>query len=276
MKPLRSSLAFALAAGVTLTVPTGAAQYPLWEAGIGVAPVVLPVYRGADEARTYVLPVPFLIYRGEWLKADREGTRARLIDNEQVQVTIAAALSPPVDSGDYAPRAGMPDLKPTVEVGPSLEWKAWRAGDLKLYLRLPLRWGFTLESSPRSTGWVASPHINLDIENVGGSALTLGLLAGPIFASRRQHEYFYSVAPQFANATRPAYAARGGYSGAQGTVALWQRRGDWWMGGFVRLDTLRGASFEDSPLVQRRSAYIAGFAVSRILGKSSKLVDADE
>ena len=50
---------------------------PLWELGVGVAGLRLPDYRGSDQSRGYVLPLPYIVYRGTWLKADRDGARAR-------------------------------------------------------------------------------------------------------------------------------------------------------------------------------------------------------
>jgi hypothetical protein len=64
--------------------------------------------------------------------------------------------------------------------------------------------------------WIFSPRLNLDIENVAGlSGWDFGVGAGPIFGADKFHDYFYSVAPRFANANRRAYDARGGYSGTQ-------------------------------------------------------------
>src|SRR5882757_8072770 len=38
---------------------------PLWEVGGGLAYAHLPDYRGSDEAHSYVLPFPLLVYRGD-------------------------------------------------------------------------------------------------------------------------------------------------------------------------------------------------------------------
>jgi len=48
------------------------------------------------------------------------------------------------------------------------------------------------------------------------------------------------------------------------------------VGGFVRLDTLAGATFEASPLVRQNESFAAGFAIAWILGSSQKMVDAEE
>ena len=122
-------------------------------------------------------------------------------------------------------RSGMPDLKPTVELGPSFDLHLFRSDDgaMKLDLRMPLRAALTVEASPRIIGWTFSPRLNLDLRNPFGlPGWNLGLLAGPLFADRRYHDYFYSVAPQFATASRPEYHAAGGYAGTQILAALTQ------------------------------------------------------
>ena len=65
--------------GITLAAAAApgvqAKDLPLWELGLGVAGLWFPDYRGADETRGYVLPVPYVVYRGEFFKADRNGIR---------------------------------------------------------------------------------------------------------------------------------------------------------------------------------------------------------
>jgi outer membrane scaffolding protein for murein synthesis (MipA/OmpV family) len=97
-----------------------------------------------------------------------------------------------------------------------------------------------------------------------------------LFNSRRYNGYFYSVSPEQARSGRPAYSAPGGYAGSQLTAALSRRFRRYWVGAFLRYDTLAGASFDDSPLVQRHSALSAGVGVVWVFGTSSTLVEAGE
>lgn len=251
---------------------------PLWEAGAGVTVLSLPDYRGADEGRAYVLPIPYLVYRGEFLKADRHGVRGELFESDRVELDLSAGASPPVDSTRNRARRGMPDLRPSVELGPSLEIALWRnrSGGARLDLRLPAWAGVTVESSPKFVGWNFSPRLNLDVDGVGGGGWNLGLLAGPLYADRKAHAYFYSVAPHFALPDRPAYSASGGYGGTQVLLAASRRFPRAWAGGFVRWDSLRGAVFADSPLVRRRDYLAVGFAMSWVIGESAQLVEAED
>ena len=100
----------------------------------------------------------------------------------------------------------------------------------------------------------------------------LGLVAGPLYATRKQHDYFYGVAPEYATAARPAYSARGGYSGSQFLASLSRRFDKTWVGAFVRYDSLRSAVFVDSPLVARRNFAAAGIAISWVIDESKTRV----
>jgi outer membrane scaffolding protein for murein synthesis (MipA/OmpV family) len=275
----RRGLAACVAAVLLPAVAGAAEEKPLWEAGIGVAAFSFPAYRGSDKVHNFLMPVPYFTYHGDFLKADRHGIRGSLFDSDRIDLALSVSASPPTKSDDVPVREGMPDLKPTAEFGPQLDLTLWRSDNRArfLKLRLPARAAFTLEKSPRTVGWIFSPNLNLDMGDLPGmSGWNLGLVAGPIYATRQQHEYFYGVAPQYARPGRPAYVAEGGYSGSQFLAAVSKRYGSAWVGAFVRYDSLRGAAFEDSPLVARRSFAAAGVAVSWVLGESATRVTVND
>ena len=253
--------------------PPGTVMRPLWEIGIGVGALRLPDYRGSDESRTRWFPVPYGVYRGKWLRADREGARAVLLDGQAVEVDLSVAATPPTRSRNNAARAGMPDLKAAIEFGPNANLTLLRSEALKakLDLRLPLRAAFSVERSPRAIGATFAPNLNLDLTEVAG-AWNAGLLTGPVFADRRYNERLYGVDAAYATAQRSAYRASGGYAGWQTLASVSRRFDGVWFGAFLRHDSLRGAVFADSPLVRRDSAVTFGFAVSWVLSTSSELV----
>ena len=255
----------------------GGSKKPLWEFGMGIAAVGFADYRGADTSRALPVPLPYFVYRGRFLRADRNGLRGRLFDQDTVELNISVSATTPVRSKNNSARYAMPDLKPTIELGPALDVHLWRAAErrIRLDLRLPVRNAFTIESHPRSIGWFAAPNLNLDIDDVAGTpGLSLGLLAGPLFGGRRYNEYFYSVAPEFATATRPAYAARGGYAGTQMLASLSKRFPRYWVGAFVRRDTLTGAVFANSPLVHSNGYWAAGIGIAWMIGQSTRMIEA--
>jgi MipA family protein len=264
--------------GAFTSMETLAEQKPLWEAGMGIGGLVFPDYRGSDERQAYPIPVPYLVYRGEFLKANREGMRGELFDREYAELSISIGATIPVSSDDNAARRGMPDLEPTIELGPSLDLHWWKSADerIKLDVVLPLRAPITVERSPKSIGWLFSPRVNLDIEDVNRTGWNAGLGAGPVFANRKYHEYFYSVNAEYSTAERPEYSAKGGYSGVHVLASLSKRYPKYWIGAYVRYDSLESAAFDDSPLV-RSSNYIAGgVGIAWMIGQSKRMVEVDE
>jgi MipA family protein len=267
-----------IAAAIAVLLPalaTAGEEKPLWEIGAGVAAFSFPAYRGSDKVHNFLMPVPYFTYHGDFLKADRHGLRGSLFDSDRVDLTLSLSASPPTKSDDVAVRAGMADLRPTAEFGPQVDVTLWRSDHRArfLKLRLPVRAAFSIERSPKDIGWIFSPNLNADITDLPGlPGWNLGLVAGPIYATRKQHDYFYGVAPEYATATRPAYAASGGYSGSQFLASLSRRFDKTWVGAFVRYDSLRGAAFIDSPLVARRNFAAAGIAVSWVIDESKTRV----
>lgn len=264
---------FALAcAFVALAANPAQADQPLWEAGAGLAAISFADYRGSRHQQTYLLPVPYFVYRGPVLKVDRESVRGLLLKEKDFVIDVSINGAVPVKSKNHNVRDGMPNLAATFELGPSFNWTLFKAenGNRKLDFRLPVRPVFSIDSDGIDhVGWLAQPQINLDLRNLPGLAgWNLGMLAGPIFGDARYHQYFYSVGRAYATPTRAAYQARGGYGGMQFIAALSKRYPQYWVGAFVKVDTVRGAVFADSPLIERRNNVSAGFAISMILGAS--------
>jgi outer membrane scaffolding protein for murein synthesis (MipA/OmpV family) len=250
---------------------------PLWEFGLGAGVLAFNDYRGSNTSHAYPIPLPYFVYRGRILRSDANGLRGRFFNQDRVELNFSVNATTPVRNDSV--RRGMPDLRPTLEVGPALDLHLWRSADkrLKLNLRVPVREAFTIEASPRAIGAFAAPNINLDIAQLPTpDGWKLGLLAGPLFALRSYDDYFYSVAPQYAGPGRPAFAARGGYAGTQALLALTRRYPGFWIGGYVRHDTLAGASFADSPLVKTRNYWTMGFGVAWMITQSTRLVASED
>jgi outer membrane scaffolding protein for murein synthesis (MipA/OmpV family) len=227
--------------------------------GLGAGVVHFPAYRGAKTTKTMVLPVPYLHYEGDFFKSDKYGMRGELFNNDRIELSISASLSPPT-RGDVPERIGMPNLKPTVELGPQLDFTLidGKTHPVNLRLRLPVRQAFTVERSPKNAGVVFSPNLNLDVPL---GQWNLGMVTGPIFASRKQHAYFYDVAPEYASTSGPAYQAGAGYSGSQLLFSLSRKYRNLWFGSYIRYDSLHGAKFADSPLVAQKRYVTGGVAL---------------
>ena len=270
-------LCLSLITAFVCTCTAHAEEKPLWELGGGIGYIDFPDYRGSDERSSYFLPIPYFIYRGDVIKIDRDSVRGRLFKSERMELDISLNGSVPVDSDDNEARRGMADLDPTIQVGPVLKVHLLQNPTQKyeLDLRIPVR--AVISSEFEHVGWVAQPQLNVDIRDpLGYEGWKLGLLTGPLFGDRQYHDYFYGVDAQFARPGRPAYSADGGYAGAQIITALSKRFPRYWIGGFVKWDTLNSAVFDDSPLVRKDSHFTAGLAMSWVFKVSETLVEVDE
>lgn len=261
---------------VALTKTALAEQKPLWELGFGLAPITFPNYRGSDEQSAYVLPLPYVIYRGDRFKVDRSGPRGVLFDSDRIDLDLSLSASVPVESNDNDARRGMPDLDPTAELGPVLKFHfTEKNAPLSLRFELPVRAVFAIDSSSiEHVGFLAAPALWIERRNIaGGWNVSVG--AGPLFADAEYHDYYYSVPAQFATLERPAYGASGGYSGTSVLVGASRRFQRVWAGAFVRYDHLSGVDFDDSPLFKTDHAFMAGFGIAWIFAQSKTLVEAE-
>lgn len=263
-----------VAAYFLLMASAHAREVPRWEAGLGLGVLQAPDYRGADERTTYVLPVPYLFYRSGALSVDREGLRGRLAKTRSIGVYVSVAASIPVNSGHNLARAGMPDLDPAVEIGPSLfiPLASKRDGRRRWSLSLPVR-GVVVGNfhHVEGIGWIVAPQLDLRLRPLDRRWETT-FSFGPMFASQRYHDYYYQVDPVYATSARPAYDAHGGYSGSRFSVTLSRRNGNLWMGLFARYDDLRHAAFVDSPLVKRTDSFMVGGGVAYVFARSVETV----
>jgi outer membrane scaffolding protein for murein synthesis (MipA/OmpV family) len=268
----------ALALSALLAATAHAELLPKWEAGIGLAVIDFPDYPGSNERTTYPLPLPYFIYRGDVLKVGREGIRGLFFESDKVELDFSANASIPVKSDNNQARQGMPDLDPTFQIGPTLNFTLYHQDPHKLQLRLPVRAVIATDfTHAHGAGFVFEPQVVLDVNKLSfASGWRFGIAAGPMFADRRYNAYYYNVDPQFATAQRPAYQAPAGYSGTQVLFSTSRRFQDWWVGAFVRYQSLDGAVFRDSPLVKQRSALSGGFGFAYVFKRSGQLVEADE
>ncbi len=265
-------------AALLLLGPAGrAADEPLWTVGAGLGAAGFEDYRGAEAAHVYPVPLPYLVYHGDFLKSDRKGVRGQLFDQDWLQVDLSGNATAP--GHDDSARFGMPNLKPTVELGPALNLRVFKSADSHdtLTLEIPVRGAYTVETSPRFIGGTLSPSLNLDMRGPFGLAgWDLGLEAAGLFADSRYNAYFYSVASQYATAYRPAYMAPGGFTGTETSFTFSKRFPKFWIGGYLRHDSLGNAVFDPSPLVQVNHYWSMGVGFAWIIGESSRRVEVPD
>lgn len=250
-----------------LMLPLPAAAEPLWEVGVGAGVLSFPDYRGSDQQRAYPIVFPYLVYRGERFKVDREGIRGLLFNSERVDLDVSLDGAVPVESDRSGARVGMPDLDAMLEIGPSLDltWVKEEASEVRL--RFPLRAAIATDlRHSEQVGWLFNPQLTVSY----GEDWEWGGAAGLLYATEGYHDYYYQVTPAFATAERPVYDAHGGFSGTRVTLWTTRRFERIWLGAFLRYDDLSRAEFVDSPLVRQQYSLMGGVSLAWIFSRSAR------
>ena len=248
---------------------------PAW----GVPLYSMPDYRGSDEYRWYFLPFPYVVYRGDILKIDRERISGLLFKTNRLQLDMSFDGAAPVDSSKNKARQGMPNLDPTFEIGPSLQVMLAENKTLeyKITLTFPIRAVFSTDFyGLRHTGWNFTPRLNIDQYNIGGKGWDFGMSFGPIFGDQTYHNYYYQVDKAFATPKRRLIRAQGGYGGMQCALFLGKQFKKTVLGLFVRAEDLHGTAFSESPLLKTNFSVMGGLYFSWIFMESKTLVEADK
>ena len=253
----------------------GTGELPLWEVGLFGGAGRLPHYRGSDEYKTYFLPLPFFIYRGEVFRANREGVKSIFWENDRLETGLSMSGNPPVDDDNLA-REGMPELGAIGEIGPMLKgYLRERRHPNPFYAVAAVRMAISADPDNFHT---AHEGFRGDVRLVYRNYTRLekwkvvfGLNAAVDFADAEGQRYFYEVEPDYATSERPAYSPHGGYSGfslsANATKSLNSRLK---LGVYYRWDNLAGSSYEDSPLVMTENNHIVGAALIWNIHRSEK------
>ncbi|WP_306395928.1 MipA/OmpV family protein [Telluria beijingensis] len=247
------------------------ANLPLWEFGVGAFGLTAPAYPGSEDRNNRVLPVPYLLYRGEVLRADQSGIGARLFRSDRLEFDVGLAGALPSDSDDVEIRAGMPDLGALFEFGPRLKI---RVADIdrnsRLRAELPLRAVIEARGGLRRQGWTFEPKLAYETRGERGLWSVEGNVS-VVFGDKRINRYFYEVQPQYVNASRAAYSADAGLMLTRvGLFATRQLNPDVRLFGFVRYESYAGSANRDSPLHLKNSGTSAGIGFAWTLARSSR------
>jgi outer membrane protein len=243
-----------------------ATERPLWEVGIGVVAGAISDYPGSDRYQVRGLPLPYFIYRGDFLRSDESGTRLRAsIGIVEWEISGGGSLSSNSQSGA---RAGMPKLDYLLEAGPKAKITIARPTDnSRLLIDLPVRAAASTNFSSRfqTRGATFSPDVTLENRSVFGSPWNGRISVGVEFATQGLQEFYYGVAPQFAEPGRPAYEAHGGYLSSSISLTAFRRlRKNFNFFIALDFDDYQGAASRASPLFRSSTGFGAavGFAWS--------------
>lgn len=270
VRPLCAAL-LALGPLTVLAQPTAATGKPLWEVGVIGLGASQQAYPGAREQTNRALVLPFFIYRGEYLRADRETLGLRAIKNPNFELDVGVAASLGTSSSDLDARAGMPDLGTLVEFGPRLKWHLGAHPAVGLMrAEMALRGVYDLSDGMRYRGISFEPRLVLENRTSSGwnHSTSIGLLAG----NRQLGETLYGVAPEWATGNRSAYAGESGLMAWRlGFSVSKSLTPDWTVFGIARFDSVAGAANRASPLVQKRSGATVGMGLSYTWARSTTL-----
>lgn len=256
--------------------PPSSTELPRWEWGLGVGAVRAPAYLGSSVYRNHLAPLPYFVYRGDKLRANREGVGLGLVDTNNLRLDLSLNGALPVRSSGTA-REGMRDLPPMVEVGPALKYRFIREDGRYWGLHWPVRYAFGVDRhGVDQAGWISDPTLRI-IEPLymGGVRVDFGLDVGVKFQSARFNNHYYQVRSSEATALRPAYRSGAGYGGTTISTGLLFRFDQFVAGAFVGTAQLQGARFIDSPLVERKQNYFGGLALFWVFQKSEEMVPQD-
>lgn len=236
---------------------------PTWEVGLFATALRMPHYRGSDEAEFYVLPLPYGMYRGDFLRVDRDRVAGVFFENDALEASVSFYGNPPVPDDNEA-RQDMPELDALGEAGPSLRWHPLGKEDGLPYVHAAIRaaistgfddgldvtyrgvrgaLGLSMEDNTRFSNW-----------GIGFSG-TIGVEA----ADSRLNGYVYDVEEIHATPDRPAFSSGGGYGGFWVSGSVVKRLTETLaLSVYGRWDNLTGAAFADSPLLKEENTFIVG------------------
>jgi len=253
-------------------------EKPLWEIGLFSGAARIPHYRGSDEYNWYVVPLPYVIYRGEIIQADREGVKGIFFKTESFESSLSLSGNPPVD-GDNDAREGMPDLDAMFEVGPSLKWHF--TGDFlnqsdALYAQIALRAASSIGFDSGVDLSYLGLHADISLSYANQSLfknqeIGFGGKIAADFADKDLNAYFYDVEQEYERPDRPSYESDSGYAGF--SLSGWAYKKltrVLSLGFYSRWDNISGAVYEDSPLVKEKNNFTFGCALNWKIWESKR------
>jgi MipA family protein len=278
-KSIRNTLQSGVLGFILLTASSIFAQEskpvgkPLWELGVAGAAGQLPAYPGSADRVSRFLIAPYVVYRGEIFRADRETTGARLIKTDDFEFDIGFGGSLGASSKEVAARQGMTSLGSTLEFGPRVKYVLSRpTPDSRLTFSLPIRTVIEFKGGPKQRGIVAEPELSFNKVNAF-AGWGLSVTGSAMFGNNRLQNYLYGVPTQFATTTRPAYDAKAGYVGTRFTVATSRSLSpESTLALFARWENSSSAANVDSPLHLKNNGVTVGLGLTYTFAKSSRLV----
>lgn len=230
------------------------------EFALGFTTFAAPRYPGSDSYRRFVYPLASFSYNGPLFSVKRNRLRGGFAAAPRLTLGLGANASPPVSSADIAARQGMPDIDPTIQIGPSLQYRVTDRGRPR-QVSVGAAWELVFaahRSRIHHAGSLVYPYLQFEWH---AQTWPITLTTGPLFGSRGYNNYFFGVPAQYATPARPPYESGSGYAGTRTTASISRHFRRYWVAGFVRYRNFSGARFAESPLLKSRNTLMVGVAV---------------
>jgi outer membrane protein len=194
---------------------------PIFEIGAFASHLTMPDYPGADEGKNRFLVLPYMIYRGDIFRSDREGgTRARFFRNEYLEFDLSLNASLRSSSADNDTRKGMEHMDFLGELGPRLKYTILQTSKTKIDFAIPVRYVFSTDIKYwNARGFTATPELSLQQRTFFDRHGFFRVSVAGTWATEKLMEYFYEVSPEYVTEERPYYRARGGYLGTSASLS---------------------------------------------------------
>ena len=247
------------------------AKLPLWEAGLTGGGITQPAYPGADERANLLLALPYVIYRGEYLRVDRGAVGVRAIKTPRAEVDVGFAASLGSRAENIEARKGMDDLGTLLEFGPRLRVNLGDVskGKSDNRVQFPLRAVFDINDSFSYRGLAFEPQWVNDVRLPANWHSSISL--GAVFGDQQLVNTFYRVSPAEATSTRPVYDAKSGLIALRASIFISRLfNPEVRFFSYLRLDSVGGAANHDSPLVRRDIGWSVGLGLAWTLSRSER------
>lgn len=242
----------------------------IFELGIGLGHSVMPEYVGSKETKSYTVPFPYIYYRRDDIKINRDSVQGLELFDGRLRFGLDYGINLPLKSKNNQARQDMYDLEPVLMTGPKAV--LCLAQDCSKDFPLRVYWSvmkpFVMDSDIfNDLDWVSRIGIKYDetlFESRKHGKLSLTSSARVQYQGNRYSDYYYGVASQDVTDQRAFYSSASGYAGYQLSAGLRWRKGNWWAGAFAQYLDINDAQVANSPLVTDADNYRVGFAFAWI------------
>jgi len=189
------------------------ATKPKYEIGFGAIRLDVPNYPGAAKSTPRTIPFPWIIYRGDVLRADEEGTRAKFLEGDSLELGLSFGFNFAIKSDDNEARSGMPNTDTLIGLGPGLIYRLLKDDPLqRVNLGIGLRGNLATNFSNRFRyqGLILEPYVRYWRKLSSSIPVTIFTSLSASISDQEYADFFYTVEDRYETSSREAYKAKSG------------------------------------------------------------------